>query len=63
VVKRLGWATIALVVWPVYYVMLFARWVLNVRFWSMRAFFDEDDRIWDALRRPPFVERLRGYRV
>lgn len=60
VVMRLGWAAVALIVWPLYYLVLFGRWVLNVRLWSMRAFLNEDDRIWDALRKPPFVGRLRG---
>jgi hypothetical protein len=57
-ITRLLWACVCIVVWPVYYVWIFARW-MAVRPWRAT---EDEERLWRAFRSPPYVERLRAGR-
>lgn len=57
---RLSWAVICLIVWPFYYAALFIRWLIPWPLWPLDRAWAADDKLWAALRDPPYVERLRG---
>ena len=60
VLMRFVWAAICLIVWPVYYVALFVRWLVPWPLWPLDRAWTANDRLIRALRSPPFVDRLRA---
>jgi hypothetical protein len=51
---------VCLVVWPVYYVALFIRWLVPWPLWPLDRAWAADDALQSALRSPPYIEHLRG---
>ena len=59
-VARVAFAVTALIVWPVYYAGLFIRWLIPWPLWPLDRAWAADDRLWEAFRNPPYIDRLRG---
>ena len=57
---RMAWACVCLVVWPLYYLTLFIRWLIPWPLWPLERVWKADDQLLDAPRNPPYLEWLRG---
>ena len=59
-IARLRWACLCVVVWPIYYASLWLKWLIPYwPFWTVDRAREHDVALYDQLRSPPFLDRLR----
>ena len=58
--SRLGWASVCLVVWSIYFAAWAMKFAVRYVIPSMDRLIRYDQTLYDELKSPPFIRRLRG---